>query len=395
MHAKIISFLKNNPLVLRACWNIARLVLRLLSLLIHVKKKQMLFASFGGRKFDDSPKAIYDEVCKRNEFDDWNLIWAFVSPEKIEIPRGKKIRMDSRAFFKALLQSQVWVSNSGMDRDIFLNLENVLKVETWHGTPLKKICGDEHSNIMGGKREWNGDIDAKTIRCAQSEFDRELFQRLFHASKESFMMCDLPRNDKLLRYKDDEIIKIKISLGIPLKKKVVLYAPTYREYLWDNEGQNLLAPPVDLSKWKNLLFDEYVLLFRAHYAVGTALNIKTDDFVKDVSAYHTLNDLYIVSDIMISDYSSCYFDYSILNRPMLNFSYDLEEYEAKRGLYLNLENTLPCKINRDEDSLLDEIINLDYGDASAKTRMFHEKYAPYAGHASEAMVDEIYKRISI
>jgi len=387
-----IKFLKMHPCILTISWTVARYVLQFASLFVPFKKNQILFASFGGRKFDDSPKAIYEEICRRKEFADWDLVWVFVNPDKFDLPRGKKIRMDSISFFIALLQSHVWVSNSGMDRDIFLNLKRTIKVETWHGTPLKKICGDEHQNVMGCKKIFKGPPDSRTIRCAQSSFDRDIFKRIFHATEDCFLMCDLPRNDKLLCYTEDELSDVKLKLGIPQNKKVILYAPTYREYLWNENGENLLAPPIDLSKWEKELSSEYVLLFRAHYAVGSALNIRTNDFVKDVSSYPTLNDLYAISDMMISDYSSCYFDYSILHRPMLNFAYDLEEYEQKRGLYLRLNECLECQINRNEDSLLSEIKSLDFELESQKTIRFQQKYVPFAGDASAKVVDEILKR---
>lgn len=394
MRDRIISFLKTNPQILRACWFLSRVLLQLLSIFFLKHDKQILFASFGGRNFNDSPKAIYDEICKRDEFKDWDLIWAFVNPDSISIPRGKKIKIDSIAFFKALLQSRVWVSNSGMDRAIHLNIKNVLKVETWHGTPLKKICGDEHQNTLGGKRAVTGALDDRTIRCAQSEFDRNLFQRLFHATRESILLCDLPRNDELFNYSAKQISEIRSSLKIDRDKKIILYAPTYREYLRDNKGENLIAPPINLKKWKEMFGSEYVLLFRAHYAVGTALNLKSDEFVVDVSSYPNLNDLYVISDMMISDYSSAFFDYSILDRPMFCFAYDLDEYQEKRGLYLDLKETLPCKVHLQENSLLEDIGNVNVDESVRKTHDFHIKYAPYAGRASKVVVDEIIKRLN-
>lgn len=393
MRSRLISFFKNNPQLLRVCWFFSHVLLQFFSFFVVKHDKQILFASFGGRNFNDSPKAIYDEICKRDIFRDWDLIWAFVNPDSISIPRGKKIKIDSLAFFKALLQSRIWISNSGMDRAIRLKLKNVLKVETWHGTPLKKICGDEHQNTMGGKRKIKGEPDNKTIRCAQSEFDQKLFQRLFHATKESILLCDLPRNDELLGYSKAKMRIVRENLNIGNEKKIILYAPTYREYLWDGKGNNLIAPPIHLEKWKQILGPSYILLFRAHYAVGTALNIKTDDFVIDVSSYPSLNDLYAISDMMISDYSSCFFDYSILDRPMFCFAYDLDEYQEKRGLYLDLRDILPCKVHLDEDSLLSDIKNLDVSKAIESTKKFHNQFAPYAGHASEVVVDEIVRRL--
>lgn len=394
MRERLILFLKQNPAVLNLFWKTARGVLELIGLFVPIRKKTMLFCSFGGRKFDDSPKALYDEVCQRPEFKDWNLIWAFVEPEKFEIPRGKKIKVDTPSFFKALLNSRVWISNSGMDRGIELKRNQTIKVETWHGTPLKKIGGEENQGSMIKASEYSGSMDSSTIRCAQSEFDKEIFSRIWHAEPNSILLCDLPRNDALLSYSKDKINSIKSKINISSEAKVILYTPTYREYLVDGNKDLFIAPPIDLKKWEEKLSDKYVLLIRAHYAVSAALNIKDSDFVKDVSTYPVLNDLYAISDMMISDFSSTYFDYAILDRPMFCFAYDRQEYEEKRGLYLDLDKDLPCKIDYNEDSLIERIMHTDIVEASLKTKEFHHKYAPYAGQASKVLIDKVVERLN-
>ena len=396
MRLIIINYLKQHPLILRFLWTLFGFLFSFVSRFVKIKEKRILFASFGGRKFDDSPKALYDEICNRKEFDDWLLIWAFVKPEEFDIPRGIKIKIDTLSFFKTLLTSHVWVSNSGMARGIGYKDDRIIKIETWHGTPLKKIGGEENQNsLVGQSKEHKGSLDDKTIRCAQSEYDRDIFSRIFNASKESFLMCDLPRNDSLLKYTIEDCVEIKKQIGLPKDKKIILYTPTYREYLIDNQNSTYLAPPINLKKWKNILGSEYILLIRAHYAVNKALNIINDDFVKNVSDYKTLNDLYAISDLMISDYSSTFFDYSILGKPMLCFAYDLEEYKEKRGLYLNLEETLPCSIDKNEDDLIEHILKLDFPIARKKTSDFCNKFAPNAGKASKTIVDELLRRLSL
>lgn len=391
---RIIAYLKENPTIIRFIWWLSRVFLRIWGWFVPIQKKTMLFCSFGGRKFDDSPKAIYDEVCKRKEFDEWRLIWAFVIPEQFIIPRGEKIKVDTFSFFRALLYSRVWVSNSGMDRGIELRRKCNIRVETWHGTPLKKIGGEENQNSMRKRpEELHGKLDKDTIRCAQSEFDQEIFARVFRAEKSSVLLIDLPRNDSLLKYKDDDIRRIKACLNIPSGKKIILYMPTYREYQIDSNHETTLSSPITLKKWENMLGGEYVLLVRAHYAVTKSLKIDESYFVKDVSGYPYINDLYAISDILLSDYSSAYFDYAILDRPMLCYAYDRNEYEEKRGLYLNLDEVLPCKIDYDEDSMINHILTLNYQDAINKSRKFHLKFAPYAGNASKTVVDSILTRI--
>lgn len=394
LRKRVIAFLKAHPLCVRLFWKTAWLLLNVWGFFVPVRKKTMIFCSFGGRKFDDSPKAIYDEICRREEFQDWRLIWAFVQPDDFEVPRGDKIRVDTLTFFHALLYSRVWVSNSGMDRGIELHRKKNIIVETWHGTPLKKIGGDENTNLLGGgvaapKRK----PDKRTIRCAQSDFDREIFSRIFNADRDAILLSDLPRNDELLKYNESQIKSIKAGLNIANDKKIILYTPTYREYLIDDNHETYIAPPMNLDKWREKLGNEYVLLIRAHYAVSAAMNLRENEFVKDVSFYPHLNDLYIIADMMISDYSSAYFDYSILHRPMLCFAYDLEEYEEKRGLYLDLESTLPCSIDRNEDEIINHIINMNEKEATDRVKQFSERFAPHVGNATKKVIDEIKKKI--
>ena len=393
MRERLIVFLKTHPWILRTIWSLTRGILWFF-VKITKQKKSVLFCSFGGRNFNDSPKAVFDEICRRKEFQDWRFIWAFVDPDKFNIPRGAKVKVDTFAFFKALVTSKIWVSNSGMDRGIDLITDKIVRVETWHGTPLKKIGGEENQNTIGIKpKDYKGPIDYSAIRCAQSEFDREIFARVFHASKDSILLSDLPRNDELFNYNEQDCIAIRKSLGVDKSKKVILNTPTYREYLVNDNSQNFIAPPINLERWKVELGEDYVLLVRAHYAVSAALGIINNDFVKDVSAYRSLNDLFVISDMMISDYSSTFFDYSILDRPMLCFAYDKDIYEEKRGLYLDMEKELPCRVCRTEDELLSEIKKQNYVMAAKKANAFHIKYAPFAGNASKTVVDTIINKL--
>lgn len=393
MRLKIIGFLKCHPRILNFFYAVFGVALNFLGLFVR-KKKKIVFASYGGRKLDDSPYVLYKEICGRKEFDDYELIWAFVDPDAHELKRGRKVKIDTPAFFMALLSAKIWISNTGIDRDVGISKKRVISIETWHGCPLKKICGEEHTTSMQNDKLHKGKKDASTIRCAQSEHDLEIFARVFNAEKEAFLLSDLPRNDELVGKKTvEEINAIKAKLNIPTEKKVILYMPTYREYLVDESYNNYIKPPMTLTKWAEALSDEYVLLFRAHYAVNKALDLKNDGFVFDVSSYPRINELYIVSDILISDYSSAYMDYAILERPMLCFAYDLEEYEEKRGLYLKLDEALPCEICDNEDALISQIVDLNYEEASAKTRIFKERFAPFAGNASKTVVEEIVKRL--
>ena len=193
----------------------------------------------------------------------------------------------------------------------------------------------------------------------------------------------------MLKYTEEQKKDIKQRLGLPFDKKIILYAPTFREYDRDKLNSCYIKPPISVEKWKSSLSDGYAFLLRAHYEVVNVLGIQEDGFVYDVSKYHCLNDLIAISDMLISDYSSIYFDYAITEKPMLNFSYDIEAYEKLRGLYLDIEEDLLCKLNLTEDTLIEEIKSMNFEEYSARTKIFKNRFAPNSGKACEKVIEKL------
>ena len=388
MKANLINYLKNNSIIYSFIAFLLRLFFNTVGLFCQTKKR-IVFMSFGGRKFDDSPLALYNKIINDKFFDDYEIYWVFCKPNEYKLIRGKTIKVDSFKFFIILLTSKIWISNTMIDRGIGIRKKGVIRVETWHGTPLKKICGEE--NIKSFKTFKSKKTDNHTIRCAQSVYDQNIFARVFNSTKESILLCDLPRNDELINNisaeKRDEILT---KIGAPLNKKIILYIPTYREYLKTKRYENYIAPPINLRVWEEKLGCNFILLFRAHYAVNKVLGIKNNGFVFDVSTYDRLNDLFQICDILISDYSSAFFDFSIKERPMFCFAYDLEEYSEKRGLYLDIEKDLFLKVFRTENNLLDQLMD---NPNSIAAKRIKKKYAPNAGNACSTIISEIKKRL--
>ena len=391
MHKKLVNFVKYNKLFLAIYRLFGNILLSFISAFTRTNKKRILFASFGGQKYDDSPKELYLKIKDDPFFKDYELIWAFHNPDSVDLD-CKKVKIDTIKYYRIALSSKIWVTNSSIERGLKLRKKSTVEFNTWHGTPLKKMGPDIHQKkIYKGKGKKKG----LRIYCSQSEYDQEIFTRLFKVPKENIIISDLPRNDALFTYTSDKNQQIKESLGVPSDKKIILYAPTFREYTRDRMNNCYIKPPIDFAKWQEKLGDQYVLLFRAHYEVAKILGLeKEGDFVYNVSTYHCLNDLMSISDIVISDYSSIYFDYSILERPMFNFSYDYEEYCKIRGLYFDIEEEIGCKLNKDEDSLLDEILSFDEIEYKTKARTFKNKYAPYAGQACKIVTDKMKEILS-
>ncbi|MBN8235137.1 CDP-glycerol glycerophosphotransferase family protein [Halobacillus kuroshimensis] len=357
--------------------------------LIVPQNNLILFISFGGKKFDDSPKAIYDQMIRDNRFDSYELVWAFQNPEDFEIPRGSKVKTDSLKYYVIALKSRCWITNSRVERGLSFKGKNTFYFNTWHGTPIKKMGTDiSHNNkSFGTKAKW--DID---IMTSQSKYEADIFARVFDIEREKFVISGLPRNDVLI----DATPKIKKDIlqkmGLPLDKKVILYAPTFREYERDKQLNCIMAPPIDFSKWEKEIGEEYILLLRAHYEVAEVLNVnQSQGFVYNVSDYPILNELMIASDVLISDYSSIFFDYSIQNKPMICFAYDYDTYTDKRGLYFNVMKALPSGSN--ENDILDIIQTKSSNDILTQVKSFRKSYVQSFGNATNSAIDIIYENI--
>lgn len=383
---RIKSIVKYNKTILRLYRFFGNCLIALLKVFIKPKNNQILFMSFGGQKYDDSPKALYESIIKDPYFDKYNIVWAFVNPNAFNIPRGSKVKVDTLKFYKTAIQSKIWINNSSVQRGLNIKTNKTIELNTWHGTPLKKMGCDIETNQSYTHKEKN---IGKTFYCAQSEFDRDIWIRFFNTDIKNIIISDLPRNDELVNYSQEKVLAVKRKLGIPLDKEVILYAPTFREYDRDSKDGCFINPPIDLVKWKEKLGNKYVVLFRAHYEVAKYLEIKNDGFIYDVTNYASLNELMIVSDLLISDYSSVYFDFSILERPIFCFVYDFELYKKFRGLYEKPLDSLPSRMNQNEDELLDDILNFDADNKIKQTKVFKKEFAPNAGRASEMSIDQL------
>ena len=155
----------------------------------------------------------------------------------------------------------------------------------------------------------------------------------------------------------------------------------------------VLDVPASFENWGEKFGKDYVLLFRAHYEVAKVLNIKDSDFIKNVSDYPVLNELMIASDMLVSDYSSVFFDYSVMDKPMYHFAYDYDKYAVNRGMYFDIRQYISGGCN--EMELLDVISGADIQKEVSKTIEFRKKYVNYYGSATKQSVDCIAKMIGV
>ena len=378
---KIKIFIKNNKVVYYLYNRLFSFFLKFLGFFCRVDDRLILFNSFGGKKYDDSPKAIYEYMQSNEKYKEYNMIWAIDDPSLIKELGINYVKNNSFEFFITALKAKYWITNSSMERGLKFKKKKTIYINTWHGSVIKKI------DVSKDRMAFN--VTPSDYLYAQSIIDIDYFSEKWNFPKEKIILSGYPRNDDLCMVSRKEINRIKTKLKIPLNKKVIIYAPTFRDYDYDANGC-YIAPPINLKKWENKLSKDYVLLFRAHYEINKSLNIAENDFVRDYSNYPCLNDLLKISDIMISDYSSIMIDYSILERPIYCFAYDYDKYQLERGTAYDLRKELPNGVILNEEDLLKEIMICDYPKQKEKTKLFKRKHVEVCGNAS-SYIDKIIK----
>lgn len=370
----------------------------------HVDEKKVFFITFSGRGYSDSPKAMYEYMMKAPEYKDYKFVWSFREPERFEFLKNERtevVKYRSKAENKALRTSKYWISNYRM-LDHQHPKKNQVYVQCWHGTPLKRLGYDlsASDNAMNSMQEirqkYRTDAAKFSYLVSPSPFTTKVFATAWNlvetGQTEKIIEEGYPRNDRLINATPEEVKKLRQNLGVD-DKKVILYAPTWRDNQHTSGTGYTYKTEVDFDKLRAELGDEYVILFRAHYLVANSFDFdKYKGFVVDVSSYSDINELYLAADILITDYSSVFFDYSNLGKPIIFYMYDLEQYAGElRGFYISLDE-LPGPIVRDEDHLLAEIHACDGWSPDEKYQSFCAKYNPKDdGNASARTLAAIIK----
>jgi CDP-glycerol glycerophosphotransferase len=374
--------LKHHQFVLKFARVIASYVMRCWGKFVKTDDKMILFSALGC-KYNDSPRAIYEYMIRQPRFKDFKMVWALEDPS-VEIPGSPmKIKVDTLTYFYMTLKANYWITSVNIERTLCYKKRSCTYLNTWHGCSLNAVGND-----VPGRNDY--DFGHLNFFCYESEFHKRVLMRSFKAPEAIMLASGLPRNDMLYAVKPDDVVAKRKALGLPLNKKVILYAPTWRDS--DDYGKTYsLNPPIHINKWEKQLGEEYVMLFRVHHYTTQLLGIEFNDFARDFSSYPVINDLFIASDLLISDYSSCITDFSILERPVICFAYDYQSYAKRRRLNIDFEKEMPSGVMQTEDKVINHILSMDYQEECRKTRdMIKNKFTYIGGHATEICVDAVF-----
>src|SRR4051794_4798602 len=351
----------------------------------------IVFQSFEGR-FSDSPRAVYEALQRRGG--EHRSVW-LIDPAQTEgLPPGIPTAVYGSAESIELLEhADAIVANTHTDLPWHKRPE-ALYLQTWHGTPLKRIHRDVLWAPEGRHEELSRDVAQWDVLVSPNRTSTPLLRGAFRFSGE-VLESGYPRNDALSAPDRDAVRRrLRRALGIPDDKVAVLYAPTWRDDEVLPEGGAQFALALDLDAFARELGEDHVLLLRLHYLLTERVQAAGNAAARDVSSHPEMSELYLAADVLVTDYSSAMFDFALTGKPILLFTYDLDDYRGRqRGFYFDLAAQAAGPLLHSSGELLDAIADLD-----SITAAHREAYAEFRavfcplddGHATERVVDILF-----
>lgn len=364
------------------------------------KSNLIVFESFFGRQYSCNPRAIYEYM--HDHCPEYRLVWS-ASKDHIDLFRRHElpyVRRFSIRWLFCMTRANFWVTNVRLPAWM-VKPKHTVYLQTWHGTPLKRLALDMDEVHMPGtnsekyKMNFLKESSRWDFLIAPNLYSSKIFKRAFGFNGQ-MIESGYPRNDILYRDHRQQLIRaLKEKCGLPADKKILLYAPTWRDNQFYAKGRYKFSLALDLDRMREKLQTDYVLMMRTHYLIADQLDFSAyEGFVRDFSNYEDIRDLYLMADLLITDYSSVFFDYANLRRPIVFFTYDIEDYrDHLRGFYFDFEKEAPGPIVRTTDEVIREVRKSETEDFTATPQYanFLKRFCALEdGHAAERVVHQAF-----
>ncbi len=348
---------------------------------------RVVYDSFGGR-YSDNPRAIYEALLAAG--DGHEHVWVCDPAHLHGFPAGlSTVPVGTAQSIEALERADMVVANTHIQVP-WTKRPGARYLQTWHGTPLKKV----HRDILQPPAERLGQLDMDVARwdvlLSPNAAATASLRQAFRYGGEVYE-AGYPRNDALLSPDRDAVrAKVRAGLGISEDQIAVLYTPTYRDNVTNGVWRADVSPSLDVAAVTDGLGPDYVLLVRPHYFVSDQVGPPSSPGTRDVARYPDVAELYLAADAMVTDYSSTMFDFAVTGKPLLFYAYDLEYYRDElRGFYFDIGVDPPGPIARSEDELVAALSALERTDSCY--RQAYERFrATYSyledGHATERVI---------
>lgn len=325
-------------------YNVYALLFNISTVLFPMKKNRIAFISMHNENFRDSLGCVYEYLKKEGKYD-------FVLITREDLSPRKPLKVLSFFFIKSRLlatSAYVFLNDNFMPMGKMKFRKQTIITQLWHGEGAFKKFGlhiPQPEDLR--KREIAANEKLTYVVCS-GEGVRRIYAEAFGVKEENVLPLGAPRLDYLLDKENEEKAKKKIRNLYPQTegKKIILYAPTFRD---DAERDIRLLDTFNAEKLLNELGDEYTLFIRLHPQVHTA----SADYssITDVTDYEDVRELVLASDVLITDYSSICMDFCALGKKTVFYCPDLEWYKERRDFYFDYEKLVPGEVCKNFDDL--------------------------------------------
>jgi CDP-glycerol glycerophosphotransferase len=318
-------------------------------------RNAVLFESFQGKVIGDNPLDIYHELKRHRT--DLEFFWT-VQKGKTVAPAGAKAVVHGSSEWLTLLASAKYLVNNTSFPWYFRKVPGQVYLQTWHGTPLKRLNRDIPGNTLTASYLNTMDREATywDALISPSKYCTDIFPSAFNFNGK-IIESGYPRNDRLVKQSVEVRSRVRKELGVKDEKTwLVLYAPTWRDYNRSATG-----------KWKAINYIEpntklpngFQLAFRGHTNTHAAHNSSVAGGAIDVTNYPDVTELYLAADVLVTDYSSVMFDFSVTGKPMIFLAPDISAYESKRGFYFDFRAEAPGPICSSSNEVIEALEDIE------------------------------------
>ncbi|WP_195218200.1 CDP-glycerol glycerophosphotransferase family protein [Turicibacter sanguinis] len=349
-----------------------------------LKKKRIFFESFNGSKYADSIKILYEYMQHQNK--NYDYIWVLDNNSfQFQYENTKKIKRKSIKYYYYYATSKYIITNvhkHGMKPNKKAKL-----VLIWHGAgAFKKFGLDVDRKCKGREEELYADGKTLDYLICSSKNVVDTYSKALAVDKEKIYPIGLPRNDIFYDERVKEIISKEFQKRFnSFNKTVVLYAPTHRN------SELSFTINQDLVKVFNALSETHIFLIKTHYYIQKNISSELfSDSIYDVSDFNDIQELLVFSDILITDYSSVFYDFGLQMKPTLFFAYDLEDYEREWGFYHCYREYVPGPIATNPNQLVEFLKDENLlNESKKKMKSFIKDYDDYKDGKSTQRVFEL------
>lgn len=339
-----------------------------------INSKKIVFRSFNGKGYMDHGKYITEALIKQKL--DYDIVW-LVNDINEQVPQGvrKVSNLNKKKAVYEWVTAHVWVTNEIID--VYLRKRKkqyYINTKHWTGVTLKKFYFDTPNFISNDvKKACYNDAKMVDVYITASDFDTKSCRRGLKYTGE-ILECGSPRMDAFFM-QNEWNRKVKEKYGIPKDANLVIYAPTFRGDIEHKcIGYDISMYTLDyellLKNLENKFGNKWFLLMRLHPAISwKGLQVELPQNAVDVSFHKDIQELLVASDILITDYSSCMFEFAYVNKIVFLYASDLLQYKKEREFLFKL-NELPFEMSENNDKLVANIMQFDINSYVEKLNTF-------------------------